>query len=301
MPITLNTTAADHIPEEFTVESLTAGGLTEQEIQALSEGDDPIVKLPDPEPDAQANAQAATIPADVGAPPAQQPQAQQPQPQAAPEPDPVIPQIPDTSEAEAAITRINTELETLADQYDAGDLTKAEFLAKQSALIKEQAKAQVFVEQAQQTVQQAQQAAVRHWESRLDAYKATAPELWSEQHIQGWDAHLRLVTGNPAYGDLTRDQQIQLAHKLYAAAYETKTGQKLASAPPAPKQDAKLETRKDPRPDPITTLGGFNSDTSAEVEDSAFAAVDRIKDPLEAEAAFARMTPEQQARYLAEV
>ena len=48
-------------------------------------------------------------------------------------------------------------------------------------------------------------------------------------------------------------------------------------------------------------MGGFNSDTSAEVEDSAFATIDRIKDPLETEAAFLRLSPEQQARYLAEV
>ena len=71
MPITLNTTPADHIPEEFTVESLTAGGLTEQEIKALSEGDDPIVSE-SPAPEGQGDDEA-TIAAGIGNPPVQAP------------------------------------------------------------------------------------------------------------------------------------------------------------------------------------------------------------------------------------
>ena len=295
MPITLNTTATDHIPEEFTIEGLTAAGFTEQEIEAMKTGDDPIVAEKSAEPDPNPAPPAA----EIGTPPA--PAQQQAAPPAAAQPDPVIPQIPDTAEAEATIARVNEALEKLADDYDSGDLTKAEFLEQQRALVQEQAKAQVFIESAQSAIQEATQTAQQHWFARLDAYKAVAPELWSETHLQGWDAHLRLVTGNAAYADMTRDQQIKIAHTLYAAAYEARTGQKIAGPKPDAKVNEPLEVREDPRPDPITTLAGFNSDTTAEVEDSRFAAVDRIKDPLAMEAALMGMTDEQRERYLLEV
>ncbi len=298
MPITLNTTPADHIPEEFTVESLTAGGLTEQEIKALSEGDDPIVSE-SPAPEGQGDDEAA-IAAGIGNPPAEQP----PVAQQAPAQDPAMPEIPDTTEAKATLDRVEQQIEALADQYDNGDLTKAEFLAKTRELSDQQAKARVQIEAAEMAMQQATQQQIKHWESRLEAYKATAPELWTEAHIQGWDQHLRMVTSNPAYVDLSRDQQIQLAHRMYASAYEARTGQSLAvPKPKAANGREKLEVRQDERPEPPRTLSGFNSDTSAEVEDTAFAMIDRVisKDPLEAERMFSRMTPEQQERFLNEV
>ncbi len=303
MPIVLNTTPADHIPEDFTVESLLEGGLTEQEIKALSEGDDPIVQIPDQGGDKDGAQAAQPTQPQVGDAPPENTQAAAPDQGAQ---EPVYPQIPDTTEAEATIQRVNTALEALADEYDNGDLTKAEFLAKQTALVQEQAKAQVAIENAATALQQAQAAAVAHWNARMAAYQAVAPGLWSEAHVNAWDAYLRSVTSNPAYADLTRDQQIQLAHRNYASDYEIRTGQPLsgdAALPKAGAKAAKLEVRDDERPEPVKTLRGFNSDTTAEVEDSSFAAIDRTigRDPLEAERMFQRMTPEQQERYLTEV
>lgn len=303
MPIKLNTTPADHIPEDFTVEGLLEAGLTEQEVKALSEGDDPITAPEAPAEGEGGDDDAAAAAAAIGTPPAEgQPDPAQP----APVQEPKYPEIPDTSEAEATVQRAQEQIEAIAEAYDNGDLTKAEFLAKTKALSDEQAKAQVQIENAQRMLQSAQEQAIQHWNNRLDAYKAAAPDLWNETHIQGWDQHLRMVTSSPAYVDMSRDQQIQLAHKLYAAAYEARTGQPLAGGAAIPKPKAgqqKMEVRQDHRPEAPRTLSGFNSDTTAEVEDSTFAVIDRTitKDPLEAERMFQRMTPEQQERFLTEV
>lgn len=295
----INTTPEDHIPETFTVESLKEGGLTEQEIAALAEGDDPLVTIP-----AEEAPQDGEAPADgVGAAPVK---AAAPAPliEEPPAPEPV--QIPDVTEAQAAIQALDAKLEDLATKYDEGEMTRAEFLAEQKRLATEQAKAQAQIDRAAETMQAANQAVVRHWEQTLEAYKPLASGLWSEQHIGAWDRHLRAVT-NPQgpYASLSRAQQVQLAHRNYATEYETLNGKPLdgdAALPTARKAAEKLTPRTDDRPEPPPTLAGLNSDSTEEIEDSTFAVLDReiMKDPLRAEAMFSRMSEDQRERYLNE-
>lgn len=335
MTLRVQETPHDHIPEEFTIESLKAGGFTDQEIEALSTGDDPIVTMPseedaakaaetakaDPAPKAEdgATAEEPDIADEPDTPPpakaAEAAEAEQPAPVPAIEevPDPEIPQIPDTSEAEAKVAQIDEGLNALLEKYNDGDLTDAEYKEQQKALINEQAQAQYLIQSAAQVTESAVQQAQNHWFNRLDTYKAVAPDLWSEEHLAGWDRQLKAVTGSDAYADLSRDAQIRMAHRLYAAEYEARHGKPLEIAPAgAAKPDAakaqaddpdKLKARTDPKPEAPQTLANFNSDSTAEVEDSTFAVIDReiMKNPLGAESMFERMTPEQQERFLTEV
>jgi hypothetical protein len=302
--IKINHTDHDHIPEEFTIEGLKESGLTDQEIDALTEGDDPIVTRPDPEADDDATAAAL----EVGkAPKADEAAAQAAPKQEAAPPDPKLPEIPDTSAAEERVGKIDEELSSLSEKYDEGELSTAEFVELQRKLILEQTKAQLYIEQAGQVMQQAARTAQQHWNDRLEAYKAEAPDLWAESNVGDWDRHLRSVTGNSHYADMPRDAQIRLAHQNMAAEYELRHGEPFPIAPKAkgkgPASKTGLTTSQEKRPDPISTLHGYNSDTSAEVEDSTFAAIDRAsaKDPLAGEEAFMRLTPEQQERFLNEV
>ncbi|MFG6524485.1 hypothetical protein [Sulfitobacter sp. M23508] len=339
MTFRVNETDHDHIPEEFTVESLKEAGFEDAEIELLSQGDDPIVTIEDPDAEAKA---AADDPdkAEVGTPPAEEgdiadqatgeddaaaqqaaADAQKAADDAAAaekdaEPaeveDPQMPQIPDTTEAEAKLAEADQELEALLTKYDDGELTSEEYREQQKAIIAQQTQAQAAIAQAENVVQNAAQQQQQHWFNRLEAYKKSAPDLWSEDHLAGWDRQLRAVTGNQAYADLSRDAQIKMAHRLYAAEYEARNGTPLEIAPPAAKGEAKaedkgpeekLEVKKGEKPKAPQTLADFNSDTSAEVEDSRFAAIDRqiMKDPIGAENAFDSMTPEQQERFLEEV
>lgn len=328
MTLRVQETPHDHIPEEFTIESLKAGGMTDQEIELLGSGDDPIVDLnPAPEGeeakagegDPAAEVTVGSAPeteqkADPDPEPAPEAKSADPVPDPAPEAvaDPAPIQVPDTTEHEAKVEEIDNKLVELLQKYDDGELTSEEFTTQQRTMVTEQAQAQAAINQAATIAQNSVEEQQAHFYSRLEAYKEDAAELWSEEHLAGWDKNLRAVTGNEGYADMTRDAQIKLAHKMYAAEYEARHGTPLnigKKADPAPTPDPKgddpdkLEVRKGEKPEAPQTLANFNSESTSELEDSTFAAVDRqiMKDPIAAENAFERMTPEQQDRFLNEV
>lgn len=333
MTLRITETEHDHIPEEFSIEDLKKADFTEEEIKLLSEGDDPVVQAegrageeeqqakavhnPNPESDpaigkdndteAQsaleaeaAKAQGASTDGDgegevVGF-------------QETPDPEPV--NIPDTSAYEARVAEINEELGGLLGRYNDGDLTEDEVSELQQNLIKEQVAAQTAISNAESLAQSAVDQATEHWFSRLDAYKELAPELFDEDtHRPAWDAKLRMVTGSEEYTDLTRDGQIRMAHKLYAAEYEARNGSALDIPVPTSKAAAKVEeqapkqkeVRTDPKPEAPQTLSGINSDSDQEVQDSTFAAIDRIglEDPERAEEMVAELSPKLYEQYLA--
>jgi hypothetical protein len=320
MTLRIETTDHDHIPEEFTIESLKEGGFTDQEIELLSTGDDPIV-TPTPDPAEAAPAvDPLPVQADGNEPDIAEQSTAEPAPVVAdPEPAPVVapvedvvdpkmPEAPDTSEAEAYVAKSQIDLNELLNKYDEGDLTQDEYLAQQKFIISEQTRAQAAITAAEAVVKNAVTDQQKHWYDRLEVYKATEPDLWNDEHMKGWDRQLREVTGNKAYADLSRDGQIKMAHRLYSAEYEARNGKALAMTPKVePKvdkgPDEKLEVKTGEKPKALQTLADFNSDTGAEVEDSHFAAVDKqiMRDPLGAEKAFSSMTEEQQERYLEEV
>lgn len=306
MPIHINQTEHDHIPEEFTVESLKSGGLTDEEIAALAAGDDPLLTIEDTQ---DSDGAENSAPGEIGNPAAaeQAAAAASPAPEAEPQkPEPIAPQIPDTSAAESVIAGLDAEIEALQDRYDDGELTRAEVTAKIKELTAAAAAAQSQIDAATAMTQNAAEQAVTHWKERLGEYQAAAPQLWAPEHLAHWDRHLRLVTSDEALATLSRDQQIRLAHARYAAEYEAINGAPLNIPRPgaAPKQaeEPKLQRRQDQRPEAPQTLAGINADTNAAIESSRFAAIDReiVKDPLAAERAFAQMTPDQQRAFLEE-
>ena len=297
MSVRLNPTAADNIPEEFTLESLNAS-LTEDEMAALMGGDDPIMaNTAAADADAAAAlaaeqaAATATAQADAAAKAAVDAAAAQPKVN-----------IPDTTAAEQTIAKIDDDLAALATKYDAGDLTQAEWLAQQKVLIQQQAQAQVQIEQAQQVISNQIDQRRQSFYSTLETYKAENALLWAPEHLQGWDAALKAVTGNQAYRDLPASRQIELAHGMYAANVKAITGNAIAGPKTAAPKPAEEEggPRKDARPDPVQTLGGFNTDANASIEDGTFAAIDKMaaKDPLAAEQMLARLPADVQKDYL---
>lgn len=337
MPVQLNTTPEDHIPEEFTIESLMEGGLTEQEIAALSEGDDPVVTAAAKPAEGEAGGgDSEEIDATVGtAPPAQEGEAQTQEAEAAaqaqaqqvaaeqaneppaPEEDTIeIPEIPDISEAKEFIGTVDDKLDALSDQYDDGEMTREEFKQAQREITKQAAKAQAQIDEANRIANEAMDKVRKHWAQNLESYKELAGGLWEQEHFQKWDRHLRAVTGSedPAIQALSRRQQIQLAHRNYASEYETLHGKPLSGSAALPtastaakqeqaQQKKAAKPREDDRPEAPTTLSGLNSDGTDEIEDSAFAAIDRtvMKDPVRAEEMLMSLSEEQRERFLNEV
>jgi|GEM_PF-2249392 len=298
MPIEhIKLTGTDHIPEEFTLETLSAS-LTEAEISALNEGDDPILPVApsaaELEAAALAEQQAATEAANAAA--AAQAQAQQ-------KTDAV--EIPDTTDAERVIAEADAKLEELQGKFDDGDLTHSEWVAQQRAIIQAQARAQIVIDRAQEVISQTVTQKRQTFYSTLDAFKANGNEfLWSQEHLNGWDLALKAVTGNQAYAGLDAARQIDLARDLYAANYKAINGKGLPGAKAKAADDGDGPgPRTDPRPEPVQTLAGFNTDSNASIEDGTFAAIDKMmgKDPIEAEKMLNRLTSDQRTAFLERV
>lgn len=375
-PIQIQQTEHDHIPEEFSIESLKEGGMTDQEIEALSSGDDPIVKAEDPapaepaaegDPDAQAALGASEPPAQAAepapaadpapaaaeatpAPAADAPPAEPVSVHSNEEPAPAEPVDPfahikqpvltapaDVTAHEKTVETTTQELLDLSAKYENGDIEATDFSTKQQEIINRQIEAKSEINKAEHQAQTNQQAAEDYWYQHLDAYKGLGTEaLFEEEHVGGFDRHLRTVTSNRAYDRMPHGDKIKLAHNLYAAEYQSINGKPLgiavpgetvAQADPAPEpspdpapqanaeptpqakadepapqadEPPKHEVRTDPRPAAPQTLAGINSDNVGEIEDSKFAAVDRqiMKDPILAEEMVANFSGEEMQRFL---
>ena len=275
------------LPDAFSMDDLKAF-LDDGEIAALTGADESIMD------DAAFSVAPEAEPAAPVAPPPSQPDPQPLQPQI---------QLPDVADAQKAITDTDAALKALAASYDDGELTRAEWDAQQAALIQQKASAMAQIELAQAVIAQNQQSRAEAWFAKVDAYHSQYPELASQDHIDGWDAALRSVSGSDAYSRLPMEKQIELAHRLYADHVEVTTGQTItrptaakAAAPTAP-----TGPRTDPRPEAprtLTNLAGL--EPGADADDGTFAAIDRMMnvDPERAEQMLSRLPPERQAAYL---
>lgn len=258
----MQTTPLDHMPADFSLETLKAH-LTDQEIAALQVGDDPA--FPEELPPAEA-APVVT----------QQPAAQQ-----APV-MPVLPDVPDTTAAKATVDAFDAKLDALQAQFDDGEMDTIELRAAMKALAAEQAQAQALIQQAQavekirvDTTQAVQQTLEQQWNATLDSYQKDHPELWAKEHVNGWDAALKAVTGSEAHANLNMAQCVAKAHEVYRMNYTAATGKVLG----APKLDASGDpipkaARTDPR-EPLQTLAGINGEPATTMNDGTFAVIDR--------------------------
>jgi hypothetical protein len=300
MPASVQTSPRDHIPEDFSLDEMKAH-LSEAELAALSEGDDPVftvaedgnMAVVDQIPDDTAAAEAAAVQNAAAA------QAQAPA--AAPAPEVKLQPVPDTSAATAAIQALDDQLNTLAERYDMGEIDRAEMLAEQKRIAAEQARAQFAIEQANQVIVQNAQATQKTWFDTLENWRAQngADALWNEQNVAMWDATLKQVNGNSGYLQLSHERRIELAYDLFNANLKAQTGQTLQLTPKPAAKSTQGAPRTDERDAP-QTLAGYNADTTATISDGTFAAIDRMMatDPIAAERMLARLPADQQEAYL---
>jgi hypothetical protein len=157
-------------------------------------------------------------------------------------------QAPDLAALDAEIEALDAAKVAAFDEWEEGNLSRDEYLAKLAEIDGESKKAI-----AQRAVAESQERAV------YDAFISTAkgyfgeyPDLATQGHAEAYDRHVRSVTGNPAYQHMTHRQMLEAAHTLYAA-----EAQVLGVADvPAPKGKAKPapapapEAKADPAPAP---------------------------------------------------
>lgn len=301
------------LPARFTLEELQAS-LTEEEVKALSEGEDPLVSMPDDDagdgageddPDDEGGeAAAAEGDDDAGA--------AEDAPEVEAKPDPVLAPV-DVSEHQQVLDSFNDDRKALRDKYADGDLSDEEFDAQLDALTEAKANAAIAIKDAERTNADQMTAYRDAWYSKSAAVMQANPALTSKERdeklggsvIELFGQACRHVTGNPQFAHLTMDQKLAQAQQITRDVFKARTGNDLGGgAAPAPKATKKAATPKDlvekqgKRPDPVQTLGNVTSASEVEVENSAWAAIDNAKG-LDSEALFSRMSKAEQDAYLA--
>lgn len=301
----------DDIPMEFTLEGLRAH-FTDVEIAAMNEGDDPILPGVDLTAKAQPEGeedQGDEAPEGGDPAPAVDPAPADPAPVVEePEQDPPPPV--NLARYEKTVADLDTKLNDLQQSYDDGDLTAAEWRAQLADVVKEQAAAQMALENAKAMPATPFEDYQQAWFSKVSSYTDQHPYLMTDEHYDNWDQALKMVNTNGAYAKLPMAQRIQTAHRIYAAHYQSIEGKPLPTEPgltTAQKQAAAVDASKptgprtDPRPDAPTTLADLtNASESNGLEDGRFAQIDRIADQdiQKGEAMFAAMSEAEQTAYL---
>lgn len=233
-------------------------------------------------------------------------------PEADQTPDPVL-TFTDTADLEARVAGFDDKIEALQQQYDDGELTNADLKAKLREITSEQTQATVELERAKEANTKAQQDYANVWYGKVQAFTTARPELMDQKPIAGepngasayqvFDHALRHVNseaGKATFGHLTMAEKIEAASILANEYVKTHTGTELLAPKAAPKKKKAEQPgpRTDPRPAPVKTLANVPAATDNDVQDSRFAALDRM-DPLDAEAALDRMSEAERAKYLA--
>lgn len=296
---------ANAIPEDFDMADL-AQHLTETEVEAIkAEVANPAAEGGDP-------AQVQADPPPAAAPPAEPTQPAQP-PAAAAQPEPQMVNIPDTTEAEAQLKKLEGDMKSLMDRYDDGELSRDEFMTQQTAMMRQAATAQAQIDNAAHITTTVKEQQLAQWDRELDAFHGANAEvaqmLMSPAMVNDWDAALRAITGSPNYAHLPPANKIELAYDMLSASLKATTGKPLPAiagkAAPAPSaaQTTPAGPRNDPRPDAIQTLAGLNAADDRMVSDGQFAAIDKMmeRDPLQAERMIEALPPERLQAYMEQV
>lgn len=293
--------AFDALPEKFSAERLRAL-LEPAELEALR-GDEAMAEANLFAAESSAADQKPSATPQPDSPAAQQMQAPV---QAPPAPPPQI-TIPDTTDAKAVVAGFDQKLAQATAKFNDGELTSEELTAELARLTNEKAEAQARItvatdlEKASAEQIAAYQTSVeKQWNAALDAYQASNAVLWEPEHVAGWDAALRAVTGGPAGEGLTYAQQIAKAHEVYRMNYTAMTGKVLGAAASTIQQQPKLAVSQEQRDPPPQTLAGLNGETASDPSTSTFAAIDAVanSDPIRAEQMIRQLTEAQRDAYL---
>lgn len=251
----------DGLPETFTADDLAV--LPKAEADAILADQQAIE-------DARAAEEAAKAEEEKAATPEEPEEEEQPKEEPAP-------QIPDVSEAKAALEEANTERKQLLDDYKSGEIDDDQFTEKLDAIDQRRIDASADIRSAEQTIAEHQRSREEKWYSRVDAFHAERPELMSQDHIEGWDAELRNVTSK--YPQMDPDAAIRLAYSRYSATAEA-LGKPLTGKQPEPESTAKepekpkMEVRKDSRPDAPVTLAKTPAADLQKPNEGRFGAID---------------------------
>lgn len=187
-------------------------------------------------------------------------------------------QQPDISGALDALTaEANTARDTAFAAYEDGEITADEYKAQLAQIDRD------LTSRAANIRDEAQFEDVKtRFMGEASRYLTEVPQLREDAHIQGFDRHVRAVTGNPDLQHLTHRQMLEAAHRMYLAEAEIlgragipQIPNAQAAAQPKPAQPAP-EAKKPalaPKPEVVPTLARVPASALTEVSGGKYGAL----------------------------
>jgi hypothetical protein len=271
------------------------------------------IELPDEEEEGDEPAEDAEEPAEEEAPAEEAPAATPAEAEPEPEPEAAPAQVAPVQEVGYQVPAVEGYDEKMAalaaERADAmaklldGELTAAEYaavdartLSEREALTSQQNRHQIAAEMEQQR-------AVNDWNRSINAVREQAKAEGIDytpgtKEAAGWDRWVRQLGADPENNDKPGEWFLKEAHRLNSMQYNPqKSVPKVESAPAADKKPAPKPRTPDLSNIPPTLGSAPAASAVSEGDGGEFAHLANLKG-IALERALARMTPDQEARYL---
>jgi len=223
-------------------------------------------------------------------------------------PEPFVPvyqaQLPENFET--SLGEISIEREALAEKFKAGDMQFEEFRvadkalqAKETALLALRTKSEIAAEMAQQS-------AAQRWSWEVtrfmrDTLKGEGIDYKNNRLLNAaFDIAVKDLAGAAENADKTGEWFLEEAHKLVKAQLGVGKVPKKDDPLPADPVKAAVNARKNAVPSAPKTLGSVPAAAESDVGQDEFAQLEQLAgtDVMAYERALAKLTPEQERRYL---
>lgn len=189
----------------------------------------------------------------------------------------------------------------LATKFEDGQISDSAYSVDLKAIAKEQGRYEDQTATNAAQIAEARAKGDAAWTAAAQVVKAATPELFTPDHIAGFNRHVEAVSGDPRNAKLTFAQQITKAQALYALDADRPD---LAPVQVQPRRQATTPGNA-PKPQPIRaqpvpTLARVPAAATNDTDGDRFAALNVLLDQGKIEAherALARMTPDQRESY----
>jgi len=223
-------------------------------------------------------------------------------------PEPFVPvyqaQLPENFET--SLGEISAEREALAEKFKAGDMQFEEFRVADKALQSKETDLLALRTKSEIAAEMAQQSAAQRWNWEVtrfmkDTLKGEGIDYKNNRLLNAaFDIAVKDLAGAEANADKSGEWFLEEAHKLVKAQLGIGKAKREDPAPPADPVKPAVNARRAAVPAAPKTLGSVPAAAESDVGQDEFASLEQLAgtDVMAYERALAKMTPEQERRYL---
>ena len=211
----------------------------------------------------------------------------------------------DVSGADAKLAELEASRTALAELFESGDKTTAEFMTELRALEREEQDVKWSLQRAELANEMSEAQKEQQWYTSVGVFLEANPEISaSPLKTQAYDYCLRVITGDKANEGKSDVELLTMAKEQWAEQLgitlkkPDTTAADAAAAAAA--EDGKKPGKPFKAPASPVTIGGLPSAEAQGTEDGKYAALDRLADtdPIRFEETMGKMSPSELEAYL---